>query len=52
MKTILIVIGLLAVFCVLVILGGCVLQISDDDLLHQHPPDPDHKQWPQDGDEP
>ena len=42
----------LGVFSVMVVLGCCALTVHDSDLLHQHPPDPDHKQWPQDGDEP
>ena len=49
---ILIGVGVLGVFSVMVVLGCCALTVLDSDLLHQHPPDPDHKQWPQDGDEP
>ena len=49
---ILIGVGVLGVFSVMVVLGCCALNVHDSDLLHQHPPDPDHKQWPQDGDDP
>lgn len=51
---ILIGVGVIGVFSVLLVLGCCALTVHDSDLLHQHPPDPDphHRQWPQDGDEP
>ena len=49
---VLIVLGCFAFFSVALVLGCCALTVHDSDLLHQHPPDPDHKQWPQDGDEP
>ena len=48
----LIVLGCFAFFSVALILGCCAVTVHDSDLLHQHPPDPDHKQWPQDGDDP
>ena len=48
----LIVLGCFAFFSVALILGCCVLTVHDSDLLDMHPPDPDHKQWPQDGDDP
>ena len=44
--------GVIGVFSVMVVLGCCALNVHDSDLLHQHPPDPGHKQWPQDGDDP
>ena len=49
---VLIVLGCFAFFSVALVLGCCALTVHDSDLLHQHPPDPDHKQWPQDGDDP
>lgn len=49
---ILIGVGVIGVFSVLVVLGCCALAMHDSDLLHQHPPDPRHRQWPQDGDDP
>ena len=51
---ILIGVGIIGVFPVALILGCCALTVHDSDLLHQHPPDPDprHRQWPQDGDDP
>ena len=52
MRNFLIVIGILAIFSVLLVLGCSALAMHDSDLIDMHPPDPDHKQWPQDGDEP
>lgn len=49
---ILIGVGVIGVFSVALILGCCALTVHDSDLLDMHPPDPDHKQWPQDGDDP
>ena len=37
MKNFLIVIGILATFVVLLVLGCCALTVHDSDLLHQHP---------------
>ena len=49
----LIVLGILIFGAVAVVLGVSAVKIYDDAILRdQHPPDPDHKQWPQDGDDP
>lgn len=48
-----IILGILIFGAVMVVFGVSAVKIYDDAILRdQHPPDPDHKQWPQDGDEP
>ena len=47
------VVGILIFGAVMVGFGVSAVKIYDDAILRdQHPPDPDHRQWPQDGDEP
>ena len=52
MTVFLIVIGILAIFSVLLVFGCAALSVHDSDLIDMHPPDPEHRQWPQDGDDP
>lgn len=46
------ILGIIFIGIVMVIAGINVLNHHDNELLSAHPPDPDHRQWPQDGDDP
>ncbi len=49
----LIVLGILIFGALMVVFGVSAVKIYDDAIFRdQHPPDPRHRQWPQDGDWP
>ena len=48
---ILIILGIIFIGLILLVVGIAALTLHDDALMADHPPDPDHRQWPQDGDD-
>lgn len=48
---ILVVLGIIVSFLGLLVFGVHVLSNHDDMLLDVHPPDPDHRHWPDGGDD-
>ena len=53
MHLVFIILGIIIFGLIMTIIGVAAINMYDNEILRkQHPPDPRHRQWPQDGDDP